>query len=115
MPAVLPARLLRASGDEPGGSRRQHSTTDTARPPSDVSLYLAFISFAVSAMAATVVSKSTRRFTGISLLAIMNPVQDFTAPKAQRSMQGTCTKPATGSHVIPRWCSSDDSAEFATT
>ena len=75
---------------------------DTARPPSDVSLYLAFISLAVSAMALTVVSKSTRRFAGISLLAIMNPVQAFTAPNAQRSMQGTWTKPATGSQVIPR-------------
>ena len=29
----------------------QQSTTDTARPPSDVSLYFAFISFAVSAIA----------------------------------------------------------------
>ena len=51
--------------------RPQQSTRDTARPPSDVSLYFAFISFAVSAIAATVVSKSTRRFTAISLLAIM--------------------------------------------
>ena len=48
----------------------QQSVTDTASPPSEVSLYFAFISFAVSAMAATVVSKSTRRCTGISLLAI---------------------------------------------
>ena len=37
-----------------------------------------------------------------TLLAIMNPVQDFTAPKAQRSMHGICTKPATGSQVMPR-------------
>src|SRR4249920_2356876 len=80
----------------------QQSTRETARPPSDVSLYLAFISLAVSAMALTVVSKSTRRFAGISLLAIMNPVQAFTAPNAQRSIQGIWTKPATGSHVIPR-------------
>src|SRR3954447_9595213 len=91
----------------------QHSTTETARPPSDVSLYFEFISFAVSAMAVTVVSKSTRRFAGISLLAIMKPVHDFTAPNAQRSMHGSCTKPATGSHVIPRWCSSADEAPFA--
>src|SRR5262245_26247204 len=39
----------------------------------------------------------------------------FTAPYAHRSMQGTWTNPATGSHVMPRWCSSDDSAELATT
>src|SRR6188472_2871690 len=69
----------------------QQSTTDTARPPSDVSLYLVFISLAVSAIADTVVSKSTRRLVGISLLAIMKPVHAFTAPKAQRSMHGTCT------------------------
>src|SRR5436190_23720120 len=95
--------------------RRQQSVTDTASPPSDVSLYFEFISFAVSAIASTVVSKSTRRWAGISLLAIMKPVHDLTAPNAQRSMHGTCTNPATGSHVIPRWCSSDDSAAFATT
>ena len=51
----------------------RESVTETASPPSDVSLYFEFISFAVSAIAATVVSKSTRRFAGISLLAIMNP------------------------------------------
>jgi hypothetical protein len=37
----------------------------------------------VSAMASTVVSKSTRRLAGISLLAIMNPV-DSTAQQAPR-------------------------------
>ena len=55
-----------------------------------------------SAMASTVVSKSTRRLAGISLLAIMKPVHAFTAPNAQRSMHGTWTKPATGSQVMPR-------------
>src|SRR3954469_2387966 len=93
----------------------QQSTTETASPPSDVSLYFVFISFAVSAIAFTVVSKSRRRLAGISLLAIMKPVHALTAPNAQRSMHGTCTKPATGSHVIPRWCCSDDSAALATT
>ncbi len=39
----------------------------------------------------TVVSKSTRRLAGISLLAIMKPVHALTAPNAQRSMHGTCT------------------------
>src|SRR5215510_11595816 len=96
-------------------SPAQQSVTETARPPSDVSLYFEFISLAVSAIAATVVSKSTRRLAGISLLAIMKPVHDLTAPYAHRSMHGTCTKPATGSQVMPRWCSSDDSAAFATT
>ena len=38
----------------------QQSTTETANPPSEVSLYLEFISLAVSAIAVTVVSKSTR-------------------------------------------------------
>src|SRR5207237_7284143 len=48
----------------------QHSDSETASPPSEVSLYLPFISFAVSAIASTVESKSTRRLTGISLVAI---------------------------------------------
>jgi hypothetical protein len=65
-------------------------------------LYFEFISLAVSAIAETVVSKSTRRLVGISLLAIMKLVHAFTAPNAHRSMHGTCTKPATGSHVMPR-------------
>ena len=78
-------------------------------------MYFEFISFAVSAIADTVVSKSTLRFTGISLLAIMKPTHDLTAPYAQRSMHGICTKPATGSQVRPRWCSSADSAELAMT
>ena len=29
-------------------------------------------------------------------------VTAFTAPNALRSMQGTCTRPPTGSHVMPR-------------
>ena len=67
------------------------SVTETARPPSEVSLYFEFISLAVSAIAVTVVSKSTRRLVGISLLAIMKPVHDLTAPNAQRSMHGIWT------------------------
>ena len=35
------------------------------------------------------------------------------APSAFRSMQGTCTSPAAGSQVIPRWCSSAISAAFS--
>src|SRR5262245_19378819 len=93
----------------------QHSTTDCASPASLVSLYLPFMSFAVSANATIVSSRFTRCLDAISLVAIMKAVQAFTAPKAHRSMQGTCTKPATGSQVIPRWCSKADSAAFSTT
>src|SRR3954470_18111831 len=69
----------------------QQSTTDWARPASLVSLYLLFMSFAVSARAITVASKSMRCLDEISLLAIAYAVQAFTAPNAHRSMQGTCT------------------------
>src|SRR5262245_55332924 len=81
---------------------RQQSTTDTARPASLVSLYLLFISLAVWAIAVMVASRSIRCLEAISLLAIAHAVQALTAPKAQRSMHGTCTYPATGSQVIPR-------------
>src|SRR4249919_4013299 len=70
---------------------RQQSVTERARPASLVSLYLLFMSFAVWARAITVASKSTRCLDAISLLAIAYAVQALTAPKAQRSMQGTCT------------------------
>ena len=36
------------------------------------------------------------------------------APSPLRSMQGTCTRPAAGSQVMPRWCSSAISAAFST-
>src|SRR5215469_1158214 len=88
----------------PGLHLPQHRVTDSASPPSEVSLYFGFMSLAVIAIAVTVLSKSTRRLAGISLLAIMYPVHALTAPYAQRSMQGICTKPATGSQVMPRWC-----------
>ena len=39
-----------------------------------------FISLAVRAIASTVVSKSTRRSVGISLLAMLKPIHAFTAP-----------------------------------
>ena len=48
----------------------QQSVTDRARPASLVSLYLLFMSLAVSARAITVASKSTRCLDAISLLAI---------------------------------------------
>ena len=60
------------------------------------------MSLPVSARVLMVVSRSTRCRDAISLVAIMNATQAFTAPKAQRSMHGTCTYPATGSQVMPR-------------
>src|SRR4029453_4248123 len=103
-------------GTSPGSSASaQQRVSETARPPSEVSLYLLFISFAVIANACTVESKSTRRLAGISFEARRYPVQDLTAPNAQRSIHGIWTKPATGSQVIPRWCSSAPSAALATT
>ena len=59
------AENARAS-DEPD----QQSVTETARPASLVSLYLLFMSLAVSARAMTVASKSMRCREAISLLAI---------------------------------------------
>src|SRR6186997_154086 len=69
----------------------QQSTTERARPASLVSLYLLFMSLAVWARASTVASKSTRCLDAISLLAIAKAVHALTAPKAHRSMHGTCT------------------------
>src|SRR4029453_8728115 len=92
----------------------QQSTTDRARPASLVSLYLLFMSFAVWARAATVASRLTRCLDAISFLATAYAGHALTAPNAQRSMHGTCTYPATGSHVMPRWCCSADSAAFST-
>src|SRR6478735_5071330 len=60
-----------------------------ASPASLVSLYFGFMSLAVSASVLIVVSRSTRCRLAISLVAIMAATQAFTAPKAQRSMQGT--------------------------
>ena len=49
--------------------------------PSEVSLYFAFISLAVRAMAEMVVlARSTRRSSGISSLAMQYAVDDLTAP-----------------------------------
>src|SRR4029079_6216813 len=79
-----------SSSEEPPISTQQ-STTDCVCPRSLVSLYLLFISLAVWASAITVSSKLTRCLDAISLLAIASAVQALTAPKAHRSMQGTCT------------------------
>ena len=55
---------------ERGDRFDQQSVTERARPASLVSLYLLFMSLAVSARAITVASKSTRCLDAISLLAI---------------------------------------------
>ena len=73
------------------------------------------MSLAVWAIAAMVASKSIRCLDATSLLAMAQAVQALTAPNAHRSMHGTCTYPATGSQVMPRWCSSADSAAFSVT
>src|SRR5215468_8794683 len=69
----------------------QQSVTDNARPASLVSLYLLFMSFAVSASAWIVASRSIRCREAISLLAISYAVHALTAPNAHRSTHGTCT------------------------
>src|SRR5437773_6063213 len=55
---------------ERGARFDQQSVTERARPASLVSLYLLFMSLAVSARAITVASKSTRCLDATSLLAI---------------------------------------------
>ena len=71
--------------------RDQQRVRLRANPPSLVSLYFVLMSRPVWAMVAIVVSRSTRCRDAISLVAIMKAIQAFTAPKAHRSMQGTCT------------------------
>src|SRR6478752_2565737 len=98
-----------AGWDAPGDGRArppdrwvpQQSVRFWARPASLVSLYFALMSLPVSARVLMVVSRSTRWREAISLVAIMAATQAFTAPNAQRSMQGTWTWPATGSQVMP--------------
>src|SRR6185369_4942308 len=114
-----PPQLQSARGQEGGLAPApffdQQRTTERARPASLVSLYLLFMSLAVSARARIVASRSMRCREAISLLAIAYAVHALTAPKAHRSMHGTCTYPATGSQVMPRWCSKADSAAFSRT
>src|SRR5262245_52242734 len=115
LPLASDGRLdRRADQVRPPGSRQQR-VRFWARPASLVSLYFVLMSLPVSARVLMVVSRSTRCRDAISLVAIRAATHAFTAPNAQRSMQGTCTYPATGSHVMPRWCSSADSAAFSTT
>src|SRR6185437_12133053 len=73
----------------------------TARPPSAVSLYLWFISSAVSHIVFTTASREMRAFSGLLCRASWEAVIAFIAPIVLRSMQGTCTSPPTGSQVRP--------------
>src|SRR5690606_31499769 len=73
-----------------------------ARPPSAVSLYLWFISTAVSHMVFTTASKETFAKSGVLCRASCEAVMAFMAPMVFLSMQGTCTSPAIGSQVRPR-------------
>ncbi len=67
---LAPFGAARSEGLEALPSLDQQSTTERANPASLVSLYLLFMSLAVSASAITVASKSTRCLEAISLLAI---------------------------------------------
>src|SRR5207253_296511 len=90
----------------------QQSTTLMARPPSDVSLYLVIMSRPVSYIVLMTVSSATRWLPSprsASDAALMA----FTAPMALRSMHGIWTRPATGSQLMPRWCSMPISAAFS--
>jgi len=77
-------------------------STSAASPASDVSLRVRFMLGAVVAIAAIVVSKSTRWRVSVPSLAMQNAAKALTEANAQRSMQGTWTKPPTGSHAGPR-------------
>ena len=69
----------------------------TAKPPKDVSLYLFIISSPVWRIVSTQASNGTK--------CVPSPLSDneaaetaLIAPSPLRSIQGTWTKPATGSH-----------------
>ena len=110
-----PARTRRgrAGPPRPLPLRAQHSTTLTAKPPSEVSLYFAIMSRPVWRMVSITRSRGTkcvpspRRAKRAALIA-------FTAPMVLRSMQGIWTRPAIGSQVRPRLCSMPISAAFST-
>lgn len=91
----------------------QHSGKFTARPPSEVSLYFSRMSSPVWRMVSIQLS-SGMKWVPSPCSASEAAETALIAPSPLRSMQGTCTKPLTGSHVMPRWCSSAISAAFST-
>src|SRR5207244_3708367 len=84
-----------------------------ARPPREVSLYLSFMSAPVSRIVLITLSSDTK-WVPSPRKAIRAALIAFTEPIALRSMQGTCTRPPTGSQVSPRLCSMPISAAFST-
>ena len=60
-----------------------------ASPPWEVSLYLVFMSWAVSHMVLMTASRLTLALVGSLSSAILAAVMAFTAPMELRSMQGT--------------------------
>src|SRR5450755_1965358 len=74
----------------------------TARPPSDVSLYLLFISRAVSHMVRITASRETFAKSGMLCKASCEAVMALMAPIVLRSIQGTWTNPPMGSQGSPR-------------
>src|SRR5690606_41914845 len=73
--------------------------TATANPPSEVSLYLLFISCAVCHIVFTTLSNGTFTFLGSVSKANSAALMALMAPMVLRSIHGICTKPAIGSQV----------------
>src|SRR5690606_26876265 len=96
-------RSLRRRARSVPGPRDQHSTTFTASPPSEVSLYFTCMSAPMSRIVAITWSRDTT-WDPSPWRAMRAAVIAFTAARALRSMQGTWTRPATGSQVRPRLC-----------
>src|SRR5208337_3688690 len=90
----------------------QHSTKLTASPPKLVSLYFDCMSAPVWRIVAITLSSDTMCRPSPCKASEAAAIA-FTPPKALRSMQGICTKPPTGSQVMPRWCSMAISAAFS--
>src|ERR1700761_7947355 len=90
-------------------SYNQHSLRPrgicTARPPSEVSLYLLFMSWAVFHIVLMTASRETLAKSGVLWRASWEAVMALIAPMVLRSMQGIWTRPPMGSQVRPRWCS----------
>src|SRR6185312_1349288 len=87
-----------------GRRSAQHSTTFTAKPPREVSLYLSFMSRPVSRMVLMTLSSDTRCLPSLRI-AMRCALMALTEPIALRSMHGICTRPPIGSQVRPRLCS----------
>lgn len=94
-------------------TRLGHLTTLTASPLRAVSLYLWFMSAPVSRMVAMTWS-SERCWLPFAPERHSRGVDRFHCTDRVAFDAGTRTRPATGSQVSPRWCSSAISAAFST-